>query len=428
MKWLRNSLRVCATAYLLAVPRQKTRACHVRLSLLSLLLPLLAGCGVTELQSEYGKRNGPTVFASVNGTAVFAQMCEERGHAVFSWPVLSPRIQQKADCIVWFPNDYEPPDREIQRWLERWLKAKPNRTLIYVGRHFDGAAWYWENVNTASLNAVEQAEVARRRKKARREYAQALKSAPTSIQHDWFDVDGKYPHRKITTLKGEARWLKGIDPTNISMELNARFEPPTAADVLLASEGDPLVFRRSVRQSQLIVVANGSFLLNAPLSFHEHRRLAGKLIDEIGPPKKNIAFLEFSPFGTTIADKDPTFGPQLGFQVFHIWPMNWILLHVCLLGILLCFWRFPIFGRPVEPESESASDFGAHIDAVARLLAKSGDSAFAHTRLQHYRQTARIDTPSHAISQKTTAPAHDTPKPADSTEAPPEPEQSDSKP
>ncbi len=395
--------------------------------LVSLFLPLLAGCGVTELQSEYGKRNGPGVFASVNGTAVFAGMCEERGHTVFSWPVLSPRIQQHADCIVWFPDTYEPPSRDVQRWLERWLKAKPNRTLIYVGRHYDGATWYWENVDATSLPAEEAVEVARRRKKARRDFGQELKSAPASIAHDWFDVNGKYPHRKITTLEGEASWLKGIDPAKVSMELNARLEPPQVADVLLASEGDPLVFRRSVRQSQLIVVANGAFLLNAPLSFHQHRRLAGKLIDEIGPPEKTIAFLEFDQFGPEIADKDPSFGPQLGFQVFHIWPTNWILLHVCLLGVLLCFWRFPIFGRPVEPESESTSDFGAHIDAVARLLAKSGDTAYAHSRLQHYRQTARTDTGPH----KTAAVDHLTSKETgapDSSESAAEVEESESEP
>jgi len=428
----------CATAYLLAVPSPSTcaTACSqavprhrtTPVSLLLFLLPLLTGCGISELQSEYGKRNGPTVFASVNGTAVFAHMCEQHGHTVFSWPVLSPRIQESADCIVWFPDSYEPPDPDVQRWLERWLKTKPNRTLIYVGRHFDGAAWYWENVDASSLPQEEQAEIARRRKKARRDFGQALKAAPQSVQHDWFDIDGKYPHRKITTLEGDPSWRQEIDPAKISIELNAKMDPPDDSNVLLASRGDPLVYRRPVRRSQMIVVANGSFLLNAPLSSHQHRRLAGKLIDEIGPPEKTIAFLEFDLFGPKIVDTDPTFGPQLGFQVFHIWPTNWILLHVCLLGILLCFCRFPIFGRPIDPESESTSDFGAHINAVARLLAKSGNTAYAHSRLQHYRQTARIEITPHASPQTAAAPDYDIPIETDSPEPPPAPEQPDSEP
>lgn len=359
---------------------------------LAVFLPVLIGCGTTELQDEYGKRNGPMVFASVNGTAVFAEMCEARGHTVFSWPALSPRIQQRADCIVWFPDDYEPPEREVQRWLERWLKAKPNRTVIYVGRHFDSVAWYWEHVEDGALPAALLGEIRRRRKEARREFGQSLKPLAKSTDHDWFTLEGPYLRRKITTLDGEADWLQGIDPTKTSMEVNARMVPPTDADVLLASEGDAIVFRQRVRQSQLLVVANGSFLLNAPLSLHEHRRLAGKLIDEIGPAEKTIAFLEFDPYRPKIADKDPSFGPRLGFEVFHVWPTNWILLHVVFLGILYCYWRFPIFGQPVDPRSDSTSDFGLHIDAVAKLLARTGNTTYAHARLQHHRQTTRVET------------------------------------
>lgn len=333
------------------------------------------------------------MFASVNGTAVFADMCEAQGHSVFSWPVLSPRIRDRADVIVWFPDDLEPPSPEVQNWLQRWLAARPNRTLIYVGRHFDAAAWYWENVGTGSLAAEQLSEFGRRRKEARSHFGAELKPTARTINHDWFVLDGRHQHRKITTLEGQERWIQGIDPAKAAMELNVRITPPPDAEVLLASQGDAIVFRRPVRRSQLIVVANGSFLLNAPLTNHEHRRLAWRLINEIGPPPKTIGFLEFSPLGPRIAEKDPSFGPRLGLEIFHIWPTNWILLHVCLVGVLLCFWKFPIFGRPIEPDSEATSDFGLHIDAVARLLARTGDTAYAHARLQHYRQTTRTDSP-----------------------------------
>lgn len=375
----------------------------------ALLIPVLlavAGCGTSELQSEYGKRNGPGVFASVNGTAVFADMCEARGHTVFSWPTLSPRIRDRADCIVWFPDSYDPPEREVQAWLERWLHAKPGRTLIYVGRHYDAESWYWESVESAPIPVEMAKEIGRRRKEARRRFGDALKPLAPSTDHDWFVLDGRHRNRKITTLEGSPEWLDGVDPSKVAMELNTRMEAPANAEVLLASEGDPIVFREALFGSRLIVVANGSFLLNAPLANHENRRLAGKLIDELGPPEKTIAFLEFSPLKPKISEKDPSFGPRLGFEVFQVWPTNWILLHVCLLAILLCFWRYPIFGRPVEPEAESTSDFGLHIDAVARLLARTGDTAYAHTRLRHYRQTARPDIASKVSGSETIA-SHD---------------------
>ena len=50
------------------------------------------------------------------------------------------------------------------------------------------------------------------------------------------------------------------------------------ATVLLESEGDLLagiVHRQGWMGSQVIVVANGCFLLNLPLVNHQHRQLAG---------------------------------------------------------------------------------------------------------------------------------------------------------
>ncbi|MHB8899382.1 MAG: hypothetical protein ACYC6Y_11595, partial [Thermoguttaceae bacterium] len=252
-------------------PRADSRQLHVgpaapwRL-VWALLLPLLAGCGITHLQDEYGRRNGPAAFASVNGTAVLSDMCEARGHTVFSWPVLSPRIQDRADAIVWFPDDYEPPAGDVQNWLERWLKAKPGRTLVYVGRHFDAEAWYWENVETGGLPAEQRSEIGRRRKEARREFGVAIKPLAKPEDHDWFTLDGRHRHRRITSLEGEERWTGGIDPARTAIELNTRMEPPADAEIVLASGGEAIVYRVPMRQSRLIVVANGSFLLNAPLA------------------------------------------------------------------------------------------------------------------------------------------------------------------
>ena len=61
---------------------------------------------------------------------------------------------------------------------------------------------------------------------------------------------------------------------------------------LLESDQGLIVGRLDVGQSQLLVASNGSFLLNATLVNHEHRKLAGKLIDTIGPGGRDVVFLE----------------------------------------------------------------------------------------------------------------------------------------
>ena len=101
---------------------------------------------VPAIDTIYGQRQGLGAKHSVNGTAVLGEMFEHAGHRVFSWNALSPRLQEKADCIVWFPNDFEPPKKEVRKWLDDWLTAKAGRTLIYVGRDFDAAPWYWKHV------------------------------------------------------------------------------------------------------------------------------------------------------------------------------------------------------------------------------------------------------------------------------------------
>ena len=108
------------------------------LSPLLCLLLLLAGCS-RDIETVYGQREGTEASTSVNGTAVFADMFTLAGHRVSSWHMLSPRLQQKADCIVWFPNDFQPPSDDVRHWFEDWLSDKPDRTLIYVGRDFDAA-------------------------------------------------------------------------------------------------------------------------------------------------------------------------------------------------------------------------------------------------------------------------------------------------
>ena len=121
---------------------------------------------------------------------------------------------------------------------------------------------------------------------------------------------------------------------------------------------------------------------------HEHRKLAGKLIDCIGPPKKNVAFLESGAGGPLIFDTDPS-GASTGVEIFHLWPTNWILLHMAAVGILFCFARWPIFGPPREPPGEPVSDFGKHVNALAELLSRSRDRSHAMSRLVHYQQTIR---------------------------------------
>jgi hypothetical protein len=348
---------------------------------------LLTGCG-QELDTLYGQRRGSGAETSVNGTSVFSGMCARAGHKVYGAMSLSPRLAERADCIVWFPNDFEPPTPDVRKWFQDWLIAQPGRTLIYVGRDYDAARWYWKKIQPSTPDEL-QAELQRRMSKAAADFSIDRQAVPNSKDCLWFTVESKYQQRDVRTLKGDPAWLRGIDPAGLEIELCGRMKPSEYAEVFLESEGDMLLSRESFDESQLLVVANGSFLLNLPLVNHEHRKLAGKLIDAIGPAGQTVVFLESFTGGPPIRPDDPIGGMPTGAEIFSIWPTNWILLHLVIVGILFCFWRFPILGVPRSPEPRGLADFGHHIAAIAELLERGGDRAYAEARLAQYRQQTK---------------------------------------
>ncbi len=155
---------------------------------------------------------------------------------------------------------------------------------------------------------------------------------------------------------------------------------------MLAEDGRVLAgrFWRSYwDDSQILVVANGSWLLNLPLVEHEHRRLAGRLIDSCGPPGR-VCFLESGPGGPRISESDKNL--PLLVRAFTVWPLSVVLLHLTLVGILFCFCVFPIFGRPRNLPVETVSDFGKHVAAVGELLERRADAEHAQQRIQQYHQ------------------------------------------
>lgn len=367
-------------------------------------LLLLAGCGQAKAIDEtYGRRRGTSGNASVSGTAVFAGMFEAAGHRVVTARRLSSKLESM-DVLVWAPDDFRPPSEEVLAYLDAWFDAADERTLIYIGRDFDAACTYWEEI-LPSAPADQVLEITSRLAMRQSDYDAARGQIPTDHDGPWFSLGRDRPQRQVHTLRGPLS--DGIDASQCRIELRGRFCLPRSldednqqagavglveAEPLLESEAGLLVGR--VRRpnwngSQVLVVANGSFLLNLPLVNHQHRKLAGRLIGLCGRTGQNVVFLESGPGGVIISDRELEMHHLV--RAFTQWPINCILLHLTMLGIVYCVFAFPIFGRPRELASDSQSDFGKHIDALGGLLKRTGDRAYAQARLTHYQQTVRRD-------------------------------------
>ena len=342
-----------------------------------------------DIATAYGFRRSGGTTASVNGTAVLAKMFEQAGHRVYSRSMLTPKLRERADCIVWFPDNFQPPSQKTVEWFEEWLDEEPGRTLVYVGRDFDAAAHYWKTVKPTAPKD-QRVEIQSRLLEAKNDLDKKRAAAAPPQDCDWFTYDNSLKHRKVRTLDDCSDWRENVDASKLEIELHGRMKPAPGARVVLGSQGDMLVSLQPLGWGQLIVVANGSFLLNLPLVNHEHRRLAGELIDQVGATSQSVVFLESSWRDPPIASSDMFGGGPSGFEIFAVWPTNWILLQAAVVGIIFCFWKVPIFGPPRRVKTETLSDFGRHIDAMGELLQLSGDEAFAHRRLQQYRQAMKV--------------------------------------
>lgn len=389
----------------------------------------VAGFERADVRHDYGERLGD----SVNGTSVLARMFQESSHKVSTWPRLSPRIEGY-DTIVWFPDRFTPPgvspseqsDEMLKEWrdkgrkmLEEWLRTGYDRTLVYVARDYDAEVAYWERVAPGAPED-EAEKIDKRLEMAKTRHNLRRGAMLDEATGDWFVMRRGGERRKVDRLSGV--WSNGVSSSKAWMEIRGTVEPLPgtrqnnsggyrdiyrgygnamyAEKLLTAPRGDgsgedTLVMRLRHQSrwgsGKIIVVANGSFLLNMPLVNHEHRKLAGKLIDECGYPG-DVLFLESGPEPLEVRETEAESNPPVWITVTKPWPLRVIVIHVALCGTVLCFAMFPIFGRPRETEKESQSDFSKHIDAMGTLLAQTEDYNYAKVRISYYHEKVKRES------------------------------------
>lgn len=359
---------------------------------LALLMLLLSGCIEEELLTEHGQSSG-VGGGSVNGLGVLANMLEQSDWKVSAWMMLSPKLE-RADVIVWAPDDFSAPPEEVQYWLDDWL-FQSGKTLVFIGRDYDAAPGYWaEAVKLAP--AESKAWYGDQELQAINDQnAQAITTLTNDHAPDWFTLDPSQPETQVRKLGGP--WARGVDPKKASVWRRTRLIPDTEnleeaslQTLLTDGGGDPLVSQVTITSwegsipSRAIYIENGSFLLNAALVNRENRKLAAKLVEQLGPPGR-VVFLESGPGGPSIHDRDPTPTPPSGLALLGVWPIGATLAQLGLLGLVVALVRWPILGVPRRLPAESLTDFSEHVSALGRLLAATKDNTYAYSLIQKFR-------------------------------------------
>ena len=366
------------------------------------LLTLAAGCGQspTHLRRDYATAHAN--LDSVNGTSVLLELFRQSGHNVRKRSYLSPKAN-RSDVIVWAPDNFNTPDKEKLEFWDRWLSEKEGRTLIYIGRDYDAEPRYWDYaLQKAPPQQVK--EILRRRALARSDHAQQrahAKPGQEFLGSIWAPQERKRVLTDPAQLGGE--WLEVLElppDQEMEIELHSRVKPSQQAKTrgavrpLLTAGEDMLVMEARLHKwgsSRVVYVANGSFLFNLPLVNHQHRRLASQLVSDCGENREVLILSEKSG-ELSIYSSEPGQDAATGLEVLTTWPVNVILMHFFVCGIIYLLAYCPTVGRPRELPDTGKTDFRRHIQALGEWMARSGDYSRARTLLKHYQSQNSSDS------------------------------------
>jgi len=337
--------------------------------------------------TEYGWSRG----TSLNGTSVFASMLRHRGHELRTAIRLTGELEGWAQGIVRFAPYPGPPAHDEAEWYRAWLAGDPDRWLIYVVRDFDSEAEYWKEVREGISETAEpdrRAEAEEKRMAAADWVSRLPPKAKTGADpRAWFAVDAALsPPRVCTTLSGF--WVEKIDAAAAALTLHEPLKRDRPG-ILLEGDGKAFVLEKSVSgEGRVLVIANGSFLLNEALVKAARRPLAERVLEWPGSAGERIALVEG---WFVLAGQEGT--PNLWDLLKRLPALRWIAIQLGLAGLLAALARAPRLGRP-RPDPVSGADRpAAHAEAIGALLARAGAAPEAHDLLDRYRHWRHPQSP-----------------------------------
>ena len=355
-----------------------------------------AGCA-TEVDTTYGKTRGQ----SINGVGTFAEVLRQQGHEVRGAVRLTETLGDWADVVVRISERGGRPGREEGEWMLEWLRAGSGRKVVYVVRDYDSESEFWAAMlaaepSNASPGHVRQVE--RNRDHSKSWAGETPREAKeTAKDEEWFALRPK-PPLPSTCKSLEGPWAEGIDAKAAAITKHDGFKASESEPVLLSGDGLPLVISWTLdNRSEVLALANGSFLLNAALLNHARRPLATRVVDWIGPDAENVAIV----MGRDPAADQGESGATSPFHLFQVDPFGWVATHILIFLSLIALVRAVRLGRP-RPEPPSGVERpSAHPEALGLLLARTGRADAARFLIETYR---RWRHPSHAPGRKAPAP------------------------
>ncbi len=344
-------------------------------SMAVLTVVCIAGCGASREPVVDYAIDGP----SLNGVSVLRATLESVGHSTRVTTRLDDELSDWAHAIIRFASTPGGPGRDEEMWYLDWQELGVGGSLIYVPRDCNLEVEYWDALlRSGSIVDPDLAFEARRRRDAAAPWPLELPAREERYPPDgWKSLDIGLEPRVSRTLSGP--WAENIDVKAAALPLHDVLVSQGGKILLTANEA-PFVLELIDRNpGRKLIVANGSFLLNAGMVNPERRRLAARTIEWLGQPPLNIAIVVgWDPLGG--AERSTTLLDLLG----RLRALRMIAIQIGIMGLALVFARFPRLGRARRRSVEWAGRAVAHAEALGLLLARTRDAARAHALIAEY--------------------------------------------
>ncbi|WP_422931087.1 hypothetical protein [Singulisphaera sp. PoT] len=339
----------------------------------------LVGCGGGMLDTNYGRVRGQ----SVNGTGTFAELLREEGHEVRTAFRLSDELSDWSDVIVRFAPFPGPPLKEEADWYHRWLNGGAGRRLIYVPSDFVATAEYWDEVlkHLPAGTSEKRKETATKNRDEARDWYKSLPPIRKDVAtpEEWFAVAATNGAPEVCKTLG-GPWGEVLDAKALAITRHQTLKVDSES-ILLSGDDFPLAIEwMTTSDSQVLVVANGSFLLNATLLNEARIPLAMDVVYWLGTDASNVAFVE----GRSVAGAGAS-SPSV-FALLWIYPFGWVVAQLMLMGLIACLARAPRLGRARSAPTSGEDRPSAHPEALGALLARVRRPSEALVVLDAYRR------------------------------------------
>jgi len=356
-------------------------------AVLAAAILLAVGC-TREPPSNHGEIYGD----SLNGVSALVALLRDRGHEVNATERISDSALAERDVAIVFVDGPGPIDDVASTHLERFLARPGAQTVLLVGRDGDWAVDYWRFVaGRDDLSAGQRRRARENLELAERSLEAWYDDVPETTSVARFSAadlvvrserrDGGAIEVTIpsdgdgggTTVPGHWAWRRGV--------------VPGAGDRVEWEVDGAALLVRSIDETDgdtILVLGSDMPLLNAGFVDRGNRQIAAAFVDLL-PDGAEVAL--FGSARERPGDDDEETGGA--WRLVTVPPNPWIAAHLLLGLLLFCWSRAPIFGRARVRPASTLRDFGHHVEALGRLLAKGGDSAASAAMLAEWDRIGR---------------------------------------